>query len=365
MSSAPVVLAAVGPISAAGNGREAFVAGLVSGAEFASPVSLFDPGDLPTSRAAEIRNFNLSDYLESAKTYLDRASAFALAASSLALRDGNLEVTPENDTRVGLCFGSMVGCLGTMRTFYDRVLARGVQSANSVLFSHSYVNTPISLVSIEFAIRGYHCTYSSGLTSGLTAMAHAADVLRAGQADVILAGGVDALCQTLFQALSDAGWLATDEGAPGWLLGEGAALAVMELESHVQQRGAKPLAFLTGAGLTTDVKGTGDGQTRAMEAAVREAGVTPADIHVLYLSANGDAEADDLEAAAVSRLFGNALPTQVRLKSRLGETLAAGGPFSVLAAATTLTSGQRALVNSFDPHGGCVSVVVEKGADDS
>jgi 3-oxoacyl-[acyl-carrier-protein] synthase II len=361
MGESQVVITGVGPVSAAGIGRDEFLRGVSSGEGFVGPLSLFPTDGLPCSTAAEVKGLNLSEHLASEKTYLDRCSEFALASASLALRDARLTVTDDNRHQVGVCLGSMYGCLGTMRTFYERLLTKGAKFANSLVFSHSYVNTPISLVAIEFGIQGYHCTYSNGLTSGLTAIAHAHEVLRSGQAQVLLAGGTDALCETLFRALCDAGTLAPEGSVQGWRLGEGAGMLVLETEQHARDRGAHVLATLAGLGMANDLDLDGSGPRRTMQQALDGAELTPDDVGSIYLSANGSGAADEAERVAVAELFGGLAPARHALKSRLGEPLAAGGPLCAIAALGGIESGATALVTSVDPGGGCVSLAIQRG----
>jgi len=356
-----VVLTGVGPVSAAGIGRDEFLRGVRSGEDFVAPVSLFPTDGLPCSAAVEVKGLNLGEHLASEKTYLDRCSEFALASASLALRDAGLTLTDDNRHRVGICLGSAYGCLGTMRTFYERLLTKGAKFANSLLFSHSYVNTPISLVAIEFGIQGFHCAYTNGLTSGLTAIAHACDVLRSGQAEVLLAGGTDALCETLFRALCDAGTLAPDGSAEGWRLGEGSGVLVLETAEHARARGARVLATFAGCGMANDLEFNGDGVRRAMQQALAGAGISAAEVDSLYLSANGTGVSDGAERRAVDELFGELAPNCHALKQRLGEPLAAGGPLCAIAALGETESGSAALINSVDRGGGCVSLALRRG----
>ena len=360
MSDTPVVITGVGPVSVAGIGRQAFAAGIAGDSSLSASLSLFSAEGLTCSQAAEVTGLDLGQLLESEKTYLDRCSEFALGATALALRDAGLIVDDTNSHRIGLCLGSMYGCLDTMRTFLDRLLTKGAKYANSLLFSHSYVNSPISLVSIEFGVRGYHSTYTNGLTSGAAAVAHARDVIQSGQADAVLAGGTDALSETLFRALCDADLLAREGSGQGWLPGEGAGLVVLETEEHALDRGATVVGRLVGAGLANDLHMTGDGLRRSLQAAMGEAGRLPADIGAVYLTANGNPATDGAECSALAQVFGEAAPEQHRIKERLGEPMAAGGPLSLIAAVASLDRGGSALINSMDTNGGCVSLLVDR-----
>jgi hypothetical protein len=146
----------------------------------------------PSGENFEIANFALENYLTSKKTYLDRCSALALAGSALALRDAQIE-SPVNDERFGITLGTHFGCLETMKDFWDNAVQKGARLANPILFSHSYVNSPISLCAIEFGLKGYHSTHCAHEYSGLEAVRAAFDAIRLGHADAMLCGGVEAV----------------------------------------------------------------------------------------------------------------------------------------------------------------------------
>ncbi|HEX8551560.1 MAG TPA: beta-ketoacyl synthase N-terminal-like domain-containing protein [Abditibacteriaceae bacterium] len=146
---------------------------------------------VPGARA--IAEFDLKNYAVSPKTYLDRCSALALAGCSLALGDAQMPVPLENTERFGIVLGTHLGCVATMKGFWDKVEEKGVRGANSILFSHSYINSPISLCAIEWNLRGYHSTVCSENRSGLDAVRTAWEAIALGHADTMLCGGVEAL----------------------------------------------------------------------------------------------------------------------------------------------------------------------------
>ena len=138
--------------------------------------------------AGAIPSFDLKNYAVAPKTYLDRCSALALAGCSLALQ--NTEIA--NTERFGIVVGTHFGCVATMKSFWDKVESSGARGANSILFSHSYLNSPISLCAIEWNLRGYHTTVCSHSRSGLDAVRTAWEAIALGHADAMLCGGVDA-----------------------------------------------------------------------------------------------------------------------------------------------------------------------------
>ena len=182
----------------------------------------------PSAGARRLDDFKIEDYALAPKTYLDRCSALALAGCALALRDADLAWPVADGEEFGLTIGTHLGCLDTMKGFWNNTLEKGVRAASPLIFSHSYVNSPISLCAIEFGLKGYHSTFCAGRNSGLEAVRAAFDAIRLGHAQAVLCGGVEAMTA------------ARESCEPGERsdLGEGAAFFVLESADHAQKRGA-------------------------------------------------------------------------------------------------------------------------------
>lgn len=221
-------------------------------------ITLFDTDDLPSRLAAEVRAAPLEDYVETRQTYLDRASEFALIATQLALDDAGL--TRESVTNAALHYGTAQGCMDTMALFYEDLASKGPRLVKPFLFPHTYANTPISLIAIEYGICGYHSNYTSGAVASGCALLEAYDRVRSGRDDLTVAGGVDAISAVTFEGLGELGLLSPGNGgtehcAPfgerrnGTVLGEGAVSIVLEPLDHALDRGAPILAEITGAGI--------------------------------------------------------------------------------------------------------------------
>lgn len=233
-----VVITGIGPVSAIGIGRDAFLRGLADGHSGVTPLSLF-AGDYPT---AEVRDLRLEEILPSQKTYLDRASEFTLAAAQLALNDAGLTKEHYARWRAGVVLGSEFGCLGTMQTYTSALQQKGARLANPLLFSHMYVNTPTSLCSIEFGLGGHHGSFA-GEGAGQAALDSAIEALQLGRADLLLAIGVDVLSEPLYRAL-------VAEGDLDGPIGEGACALVLETAEFARQRGKEgsPVTDIPGVG---------------------------------------------------------------------------------------------------------------------
>ncbi len=226
-----ILITGVGPVSALGIGRAAWRDGLAKCASAVSPLSLF-AADIPT---AELRGFNLDDILASRKTYLDRSGEFALAAAQLALNDAGLTADKYDKWRAGVVMGSTYGSLPTLQTFTAGVQQKGVRSANSILFSHSYLNTPASLIAIEFGLGGHHGAFA-GADAGTQALESAREALQLGRADIIMVVGVDVISEALLRALAA-------EGTLNDALGEGACALILETAPHAAARGAEGIPY--------------------------------------------------------------------------------------------------------------------------
>lgn len=385
------VVTGMGALSAIGCGSE-FPLALARGESGIKKLAAFEMGCVPSTLAAEVLEFTLEDYLESTKTYLDRTSALALAACALALRDAGFIVAPGEGWRAGLSLGTAYGCLETMATFWAGVQSKGARFASSLLFTHSYANTPVSLAAIEFNLGGPHGCFCTGAASAGHALADAVVQIRSGRAQAMLAGGCEALSPLLYAGLSRSGFLSPGNGGPeglrpfaisrnGTVLGEGAAMLLLESEKAAACRNAPRRAWVLGVGL-----GGGEalGPERAMQAALEDAGLDASEVHAVFASASGSPQGDAAEAQALESLFrGRAVPV-VAVKAMVGETLGASGALAAVAAVHALERGllpaaegleapefaldlvraprtatlQRVLVNSFDERGGCVSLLL-------
>jgi len=296
-----VVITGVGPVSPIGIGKEEFLAA------FQADESTL-AGNPPR---AEIRDFDLGHYLESQKTYLDRCSEFTLAACSLALKDADLQIAGEARWRSGICLGTAYGCVGTLQTFTSLLHEKGARLANPLLFSHAYINTPVSLAAIEFDLAGFHSNVCHGSISGSLAIAVAADAIRAGRAEVMLAGGTEAFSQPLLAAQQDS--------RP---LGEGAGMVVLESADHAQARGAQAYAEVAAWASA----GGHDSVVRASDL-----------VHV------GTGHADVIK---------------VSISHLLGDTLGVGESLSVITAALTMAD-QPVQIDAFDASSGALSILLQ------
>lgn len=345
-----VVITGLGPISAIGIGREDFLNGIEEERTAIRPLERLPAERWPGLLAAECLDFAVEDYLESEKTYLDRASELALAACHLALDDAELNRAAIDPDRFGLALGTAYGCLDSMARHTDRLAQKGARFTSPVIFQHSYANTPTSLCAIEYDIQGPAATFCDRALSGATALQYAFDVLRSGGADVMLAGGVEALSEPLLRAWQEAGML--DD--PGFVPGEGAGLVLLETAEHAAARGAAIQGRLRSVAVAWDPEPWEAG-TRAMHAALEGAGDS-APARVFYCT-EGLASLEGLRLELVPETVRGAetlLP-----ETALGQTFAAEPGLSI---AWACGAAGETLITSVDPGGGAAAVALDAGA---
>ena len=197
-------------------------------------------GDTPSADLMEA-DYAPEDFRESSKTYMDPCSDHALTACYLAVRDAGLrweggEHPDLEADRLGASIGTAFGTLESMLNMTGRVQQKGLRFGSPMIFTHAFINTPVALIAIEYALQGPNMLHSLGDASGAAALGYALMMMRAGRADVMLAGGCEALSDPLLAAMDERGFEGT--------LGEGAAVLVLETEEHAAARGARALAEL-------------------------------------------------------------------------------------------------------------------------
>lgn len=404
-SNKRAVITGCGPVTSIGIGQDAFARSLRDMRSGAAEITAFDVERFPASFGAEIVDFDVRKYLKSEKTYLDRGSELAFAAAQLAMDDAGLNpgMIPGGET--ALLMGTAYGNLASLGAFFNDFLKKGPRLVKPILFPHTYSNTTISLLAIEYGLSGYHVNFSSGGVSSSCAIAAACDLIRQGRAKIVLAGGFETLNEILYAGLSRMGVL-VPKGAPtegfapfdrqrrGFVPGEGAGMLVIEERDSARARGARIRGEIIGAGLTSDSsvdsKDGGAGIQDAMTAALRDAGLEVRNLDAVMAHANGSPRLDAHEGQALARLLGpstSAVPV-TSIKPMTGELSGASGVTQVMAALAALESGflppilhlknpeeglnldlvmektrektmRRVLVNSIDAGGSSASLLIQ------
>jgi len=335
------------------------------------PFDWVETYELPVKIAATLKQSPLEVLTKVQVRRLDPAGQYGLIASREAWADaGTPEVEPE---RLGVVIGTGIGGVNTLLEQWDTLKEKGVRRVFPLAVPMLMANGPAAAVSLELGARAGAHTPVSACSSGAEAIGYAVEMIRNGRADVVVAGGTEAAMHPMpiagfaaMQALStrnddpEAASRPYDTGRDGFVLGEGAAVIVLETEAHAKARGARIYAELAGVGMSSDAyhiaapDPEGAGASRAMQDAVRTAGLSPKDIVHINAHATSTPVGDIAESNAIRRAFGDDvdhMPVSAT-KSMTGHLLGAAGAletiFTILAVHHRLAPATINL-DDFDP----------------
>jgi 3-oxoacyl-[acyl-carrier-protein] synthase II len=342
-----VVVTGVGLVTALGNGAAAW-RNLLDGRCAIAPVRSFDTGKHAATLGAEIVDFDPPP--DAAR--FGRATSFGLAAARAALSDAGLEDAAVEPLRAGV----MVGTTSGEPAFVERVedaRAAGVAlaSAEAELAREYPSHLMATRIARDAGFLGPVMTMASACAAGNHAIASAAGVLRSGRGDVMLAGGADAFSRITFTGFARLGAIAPERCQPfdrhrkGMVPGEGAAMLVLEREEFARRRGARIYAEVAGCGLSCDAYHMtgGDpsaaGAIRAMQGALDDARLSPADVSYISAHGTGTPVNDRLEALALARLFGDSRVPTSSIKSMLGHAMGAASAIEAVACVLATVHG--------------------------
>ena len=360
-----VVITGLGLLSPLGCGVEASWQRLTAGKNAARRIENFDVSDLSCQIACQIPRgdgsdgtFNPNDWMEpKEQRKVDDFIIYAMAGAEQALTDAGWKPTAyEDQIRTGVLIGSGIGGLQGIEKTSLLFAEKGPRRVSPFFIPGRLINLAAGYVSIQHGLKGPNHAVVTACSTGAHAIGDASRLVGLGDADVMLAGGAEspvcrlsiagfAACRALSTNFNDEPQRASrpyDRDRDGFVMGEGAGMVVVEELEHAKARGATIYAEIIGYGLSGDAfhitapAEDGDGAYRCMVAAVKRAGIEPADID--YINAHGTSTpmGDEIELAAVERLFGNAAGkvSMSSTKSAIGHLLGAAGAveaiFSVL-----------------------------------
>jgi 3-oxoacyl-[acyl-carrier-protein] synthase II len=317
--------------------------------------------DIPVKIGAYIREFDPLQFMDKKRARrLGRASQLALAATKLALEDGHLDLSGEDRDRIGVVIGTGIGNIEALTENYDILLQKGPGRVSPFFVPMFMPNAVAGEISIEWGLRGPNYGTVSACASSNHAIGLAADAIRYGYADVMIAGGTEAVSLPLtFAGFDQMGALSRRNDAPerasrpfdrdrdGFVVGEGAGILILESLEHARARGAYIYAELASIGMTADAGHItapdehGEGARKAMLMALERAGIRPEDVD--YINAHGTATplGDVSETRAIKRLFGaHAYQLAVSsTKSQIGHLLGGAGAVEAIATLMALDRG--------------------------
>ncbi len=355
----------VGAVTPVGAGCREVWESLLAGRCGISPVESFDTSRHRAHLGAEVKGFDPDKWSFSLDpTSMGRASQLAVAAARQAVADAGIvplggprggdavDPVPSSPERMGVVMGTTSGEPCEIERFDDRVLAGELDQLGSELIERYPCHVIAGHVATELAFAGVNMMIPAACAAGNYAIAHASDVLRAGRADVMLAGGADAFSRITYTGFARLGAIAPERCQPfdknrrGMIPGEGAAVLVLEPYEQAVARGARIYGEVAGYGLSCDAHHMtgahpeGDGAVRAMVEALKSSGLGPEDLSYISAHGTGTQTNDRIETKAVKRVFGDAargIPIS-SIKSMIGHTMGAASAIEsmvcVLAVAT-------------------------------
>ena len=336
----------MGAITPIGNSVDAFWDGVKQGKIGFGPISYFDTTDYKAKLAAEVKDFNATDFMDKkAARRMEPFCQFAVAAAKEAIEDAGLDMTKEDPYRAGCAVGSGIGSLQAMEKEHIRLLEKGPSKVAPLLVPLMISNMAAGNVSIAYNLKGKSINVVTACATGTNSIGEAFRTIQYGDADIMIAGGTESSVTpigiagfTALTALSSSTDPARcsipfDKERSGFVMGEGAAIVVLEELEHAKKRGARIYAEVVGYGTSSDAfhitspAEDGAGAAKAMENAINDAGIAKED--VMYINAHGTSthHNDLFETRAIKLLFGDhAKKMKINsTKSMVGHLLGAAG----------------------------------------
>ena len=358
MTKRRVVVTGLGVISPVGSGIEKFWKSLIEGKSGIRPITHFDPALFDCRICGDVLDYNPLDHFNSKEArHLSRFVQFAAVASREAVRNARLDLQKLDLDRVGVLIGSGIGSIDTLEHEHQKFLEKGPSRITPHFIPKIIINEAAGQVSIETGARGPVTCVATACSTATNAIGDAFRFIQYGDADVMIAGGTESATTVMgvggfcaLKALSrrnDAPEKASrpfDLHRDGFVMAEGAGIVILETLEHAKKRGAPILAEMIGYGRTSDAyhitapESSGAGAAKAMELAIKDAGLTPRDIS--YINAHGTSTElnDKVETLAVKKVFGEyarKVPMS-STKSMTGHLLGAAGGVEFAAGVMTI-----------------------------
>lgn len=354
-----VVVTGMGAVTPLGLTVDEYWRGLIEGRSGIGPLTLCDPSDLSCKVAGEVKGFDPCDFMSRKQArHMARFSQFAIAAARMAIEHARLDLSQEDAERLGVFLGNGIGGLPETEEGCQVLFSRGGMKVNPFFMPIVLANMAAGQVSLTFGLKGYISTVITACAAGTQAIGEAAEVIRRGRADVMIAGGTEAGLTRMgiagfcvMKALTARNDEPTKASRPfdatrdGFVPAEGAGILILESLEHALRREAPILAQLVGFGISSDayhvVAPDSDGAVRAMRWALGDAGLEPSDVD--YINAHGTSTTlnDATETVAIKKLFGDyAYKVPISsTKSMIGHLLGGSGGVEAIASIKTITEG--------------------------
>ena len=353
-----VVITGLGPVSPVGIGKNNFWQSLIQGKCGIDRISYFDTEKYPTKIAAEVKDFDYSNYISTKEANrMDKNTQFSIVAAMLALEDSKLKITEKDSYSAGVIIGSGIGGIGTFEKQHKILLEKGPGRVSPFFVPMMISNISAGEIAIKIGAKGPNGVITTACASSTHALGMAFKILQHGDAQIIISGGTEAAISPMalagfckMRALSTQNDYPKKASKPfdrerdGFIMGEGAGILVLETLQHAKERNANIYAEIFGFGMTADAyhitapAPEGEAAAKAMEIALKDANIETSQID--YINAHGTSTPlnDKLETLAIKKVFGkHAYNLKVSsIKSMTGHMLGASGGVEAISTALTL-----------------------------
>lgn len=356
-----VVITGLGIISPVGTGLEKFWTSLTAGVSGIRLLTRFDPTDFKTKIAGEVKDFEPTRYMDRKEARrMDRFTQFAVAASGMAIEDAALNFQNEDRDRIGVILGSGVGGIETLEEQAHVLFEKGPGRVSPLFVPMMIANMGSGQVAIKHRLRGPNTTSVSACASSSNAIGDAFKILQYGRAEVMITGGAEAAITPLamagfiqMKAMStrneepEKSSRPFDLGRDGFVIGEGAAILILETLEHALDRGARIYAEIVGYGSTCDAfhmtapDPEGYGAANSMKEALGDAGIKPSEVDYINAHATATPPGDKAETLAIKKVFGE-YASKVAIsstKSMTGHLLGASGGLEAIVCVLAIKEG--------------------------
>ncbi|MBI5038551.1 MAG: beta-ketoacyl-ACP synthase II [Nitrospirae bacterium] len=356
-----VVVTGLGLVTPLGIGVEKTWPAIIAGTSGVGRITRFDPSELPSQIAAEVKDFDPADFIEKKEIKkMDKFIQFGVAAAKMAVKDAGLRITDTIAERVGVYVGSGMGGLPAIEAAHSKFLEGGVKKVSPFFIPMTIINLVSGHIAMMHGAKGPNSAVVTACASGTHAIGDAFKIIQRGDADVMIAGGTEAVISPLgiggfcaMRALSvrndepEKASRPFDAMRDGFVMGEGAGVVVLEELSWAERRGARIYAEVKGYGMTGDAyhmtipSPEGEGASRCIKIALNDAGLSTEEVD--YINAHGTSTKfnDENETAAIKSVFGKRayeMPVS-STKSMTGHLLGAAGGIEAIFSVLSIENG--------------------------
>lgn len=354
-----VVITGLGAVTSIGLGKDEFWNNLIKGKSGISKVESFDTSKHFTHNGGEIKNFKAEEFLDKKKVKLmARASHLAIAAAKFALKDANVQLSNLSNKGVAVCLGTTGGEAQEI----EKIDLTWVKQSHNEVNRWSIIQYPVNNISsnlaTELKAQGINRMFTTACAAGNYAIGHGFDLLRAGKAELVIAGGADAFSYLAFTGFNQLSAVAPEKCQPfdknrkGMMVGEGAGVLILETLESALDRGAQIYAQVLGYGLSCDafhmtnpqIEGVAD----CMIKALKEAGLDPDNVDYISAHGTGTRHNDRTESAAINVVFNNRKVPVSSIKSIIGHTMGAASALEAIACCLSIKNSIVAPTINFE-----------------